>query len=93
MVSAPSSEGGVDRYRRDTPTHLGEKQRQLEEAVPAATDVLGQRNSEEVSGREFAPQRGVVAHIAGFELGEMFGRGPVFEELTRDLGDRSLVLR
>ena len=83
-------QGGVDRHRRDAPPHLCEKQCQLEEAVAAAADVLGQRDSEEVGGREFAPERSVVAHVAGFELGQVFGRGPVFEELARDLGDRLL---
>ena len=32
-------QGGVDRHRRDAPAHLGEKQRQLDEAVAAAADV------------------------------------------------------
>ena len=39
-------QGGVHRYRRDAPTHLGEKQRQLQEAVAAAAGLLGQRDSE-----------------------------------------------
>ena len=58
--------------------------------MAAATDVLGQRNSEEVGGREFAPERGVEAHFAAFELGEALGCGAVLEKLTRDLGDRLL---
>ena len=58
--------------------------------MAAAADVLGQRDSEQVGGREFAPQRGVVAHVAGFQFGQMLGCGAVFEELARDLGDRLL---
>jgi hypothetical protein len=58
--------------------------------VAAATDLLGQRNSEQVGGCEFTPEGGVVAHVAGFELGQMLRCDSVLEELTRDLGDRLL---
>ena len=74
--------------RRSSPPRR--EARQLEEAVAAAADVLGQRDSEQVGGREFAPERSVVAHVAGFELGEVLGCGAVLEELARDLGDRLL---
>jgi hypothetical protein len=83
-------EGGIHRYRCDAPADLAEQQRQLDEAVSAATCLLGQRNSEQVGCRELAPEARVVAHVAGLELGQMLGCDSVFEELTRHLGDRLL---
>ena len=80
----------VHRHRRNAGAHLREKQRQFEVAVAAATDALGQRDSEKVSGCEFAPERSVVAQVTGFEFGQTLGGGAVFEELARDLGDRLL---
>ena len=88
----PEDQGGVDRHRRDAPPHFCEQQCQFEEAMTAATDCLGQRDSEEVGRREFVPQRRVVAHVAGLEFGEALGCDAVLEELTRDLGDRLLFL-
>src|SRR5262249_6792233 len=89
-VSA-EKEGRVRRHRRDTVTHLGEKQRQLDEALAAPTDVLGQRDSEEIGCSELTPQCSVVTHLTGFELGEVFGGGPVLEQLTRDFRYRLLL--
>ena len=66
----------VGGHRRDAGAHLGQQHPEFHEAAARPAQPLRQRGPEQVGGREFLPQRGVVADFAGFEFGEALGAWP-----------------
>ena len=77
----------VNGDRRNAAADLGEQHAELEEAAATAADGLGQRDAQQVGGSQLAPQRFVVTNLARFQVGEVFGRCAVLEELAGNLAD------
>ena len=54
---------------------------------PLPPDGFGQRDAQEVGGRQLAPQRGVETDLTSLQFGQALRSGAGLEELASDLAD------
>ena len=83
---------GPQRDRRHDPTLLLEHEAELEHAEPAAADVVGQAQPEEVRVGELRPQRTVDALVARLDGLHALHRGGALEDLLGEVARRLLLV-